>query len=153
MATRRVPKNKPKSAAVLNGAVHPPSQHVERFPMRFSGLTGLFARAFAIDQRHAYVDVSDQLFTARYGPWVVSTELANIATASISGPYAVGKVIGPPRLSLVDRGLTFATNNDRGVCITFREPVAGMVPTARFRHPGLTVTVDDPEGLIAAIAS
>jgi hypothetical protein len=83
----------------------------------------------------------------------VQTPLSNIVEASISGPYALVKIAGPPRLSLVDRGLTFATNAQQGVCLRFRDPVSGIEPTGRVRHPGLTVTVDDPEGLLAAIAS
>jgi hypothetical protein len=61
------------------------------------------------------------------------------------------KVLGPPHLSFRDRGLTFATNQERGVCVRFHEPVAGIDPRGWIRHPGLTVTVEDPEALIAAI--
>jgi len=38
------------------------------------------------------------------------------------------------------------------VCICFREPVTGLDPTGRLRHPGLTVTVADVDGLVAALA-
>jgi hypothetical protein len=61
--------------------------------------------------------------------------------------------IGPAHLSFTDRGLTMATNGDRGVCIRFREPVAGIEPTGRIRHPGLTVTVADCDGLLARLAA
>jgi hypothetical protein len=62
------------------------------------------------------------------------------------------KVFGPPHLSIADRGLTFATNARRGVCIRFHHPVAGIEPLGVVRHPGLTVTVDDPEGLVDALS-
>jgi hypothetical protein len=56
-------------------------------------------------------------------------------------------------VSLVDRGLTFASNRDRGVCIRFVEPVRGVDVLGVVRHPGLTVTVEDVDGLIEALAA
>ncbi|MUH51039.1 MAG: hypothetical protein F2789_07485 [Actinobacteria bacterium] len=111
------------------------------------------AQAVVFDQRRASVEVTDTAFTARYGPWVVHTSLDNIAEVAVTGPYKLWKVIGPPRMSAADGGLTFATNAERGVCIRFRHPVPGIEPTGRVRHSGLTVTVDNPEGLVAALAS
>ena len=35
-------------------------------------------------------------------------------------------------------------NPDEGVCIRFAEPVRGMDPMGKIRHPGLTVTVAEP---------
>lgn len=99
----------------------------------------------------AYVEVGDDDFVARFGPWIVRTPLTNVVSASVSGPYRWWRVAGPPRLSFADRGLTFATNTRRGVCITFREPVSGIEFTGSLRHPGLTVTVDDVEGLVQAL--
>jgi hypothetical protein len=65
----------------------------------------------------------------------------------VTGPYAIPKVIGPPHLSFGDRGLTFASNPDAGTCVRFHQPVAGIDPFGLLRHPGLTVTVEDPEAL------
>ena len=53
--------------------------------------------------------------------------------------------------SIADKSLTFATTTRRGVSISFVEPVAGLVPSGVVRHPSLTVTVDDPEALVAAL--
>jgi len=39
------------------------------------------------------------------------------------------------------------------VCLEFHEPVTGIDPLGLIRHPGLTVTVADPEGLAAALAA
>ena len=142
-----------RSAPVTHPATARPAPRHERFPLGYAGIVGTLAHAVAPDERRAYVDVTDTEFTGRFGPWVVHTTLDNIAEVSISGPYHVLKVIGPPRLSLADGGLTFATNVERGVCIRFFRPVAGIEPTGRLRHSGLTVTVADPEGLIAALAS
>jgi hypothetical protein len=81
----------------------------------------------------------------------VRTQLGNIASAELTGPYGFLKTVGPAHLSLSDRGLTFASNRRQGVCVRFREPVAGMEPTGRIRHPGLTVTVADCAGLVTAL--
>lgn len=56
-----------------------------------------------------------------------------------------------PRLSMVDDGLTFGTNAAAGVCIHF-EPRIHRVIGLR-DHSALTVTVADPEGLVAALSS
>jgi hypothetical protein len=101
----------------------------------------------------AYVELTESRLIARYGSWVVETSLANVVSAEVTGPYRWWKVVGPPHLSFSDRGLSFATNAERGVCIGFREPVPGIEPTGRIRHPGLTVTVDDPEALVEALAA
>jgi hypothetical protein len=47
--------------------------------------------------------------------------------------------------------LTFASNSSAGLCISFREPVPAAEPFGVLRHPALTVTVDDVEGLAAAL--
>ena len=81
------------------------------------------------------------------------TPLDNVVTTQVTGPYQVAKVIGPAHLSLADRGLAFATNARLGLCIRFHEPVAGIDPLGRLRHPALTVTVADVEGLAAELGS
>ena len=43
------------------------------------------------------------------------------------------------------QALTFGTTTRGGVCLRFREPVAGIDPWGRIRHPGLTLTVAEPE--------
>jgi hypothetical protein len=57
------------------------------------------------------------------------------------------KTAGPAHVSLVDRGLTFASTGRRGVCIRFFEPVRGIEPLGVIRHPSLTVTVREPDAL------
>jgi hypothetical protein len=90
---------------------------------------------------------------ARFGPWRVRTALDNIVGTTPTGPYTFIKTGGPARLSFSDHGLTFATNGERGLCIQFAEPVTGLDPTGRLKHPGLTVTVADIPGLAAALGS
>lgn len=111
------------------------------------------ALLFGVTPGRTGVEVADGRFVARYGFWSLDTTLDNVSGFEISGPYRRWTTIGPAHLSLADRGLTFASNPRRGVCIKFRQPVAGLEPTGRLRHPGLTVTVADVDGLAAALAS
>jgi hypothetical protein len=119
----------------------------------FAGAVGIAARVVTARSTRPYVEVSDDALTVRFGPWTMTTPRSNVAEISESGPYAPWKVIGPPRLSMADRGITFATNAERGVCIRFFEPIAGIEPTGSILHPGMTVTVADPDGLLAALAA
>ena len=95
----------------------------------------------------ALVTVTATDVEATFGPWTVKTPLANVASVSITGPYSFLKTVGPAHLSLSDRGITFATNSRRGVCLAFRRPVPGMEPTGTVKHPNLTVTVQDCDAL------
>jgi hypothetical protein len=108
-------------------------------------------RLFGISPDSALVTVADGRLTARFGPWLLSCELTNIAGTELTGPYNYLKTVGPAHLSLSDRGITFATNSRRGVCVQFVRPVAGIDPFGVIKHPNLTVTVLDCEGLLAAL--
>ena len=121
------------------------------FEFDFDSLHRAFALPFGITPGNARVDVEDGRLVARFGWWTVDTPVANVAGTEVTGPYSAWKTIGPAHLSVVDRGLTFATNARRGLCIRFREPVPGLAPSDRLRHPGLTVTVADVDGLAAAL--
>lgn len=121
------------------------------FAFRFDPRYRLFLSALGVRPDRALVRVDGGQLDARFGPWRCSTTLDNVAGAEVTGPYTAIRAIGP-RLSMKDRGLTFGTNAQRGVCIRFREPVPGLEPTGRLRHPGLTVTVEDLDGLVRALA-
>jgi len=123
-----------------------------RFPFRFDSAYRRIARLFGVTPERAWVDLGEEEFHARYGPWRVRTPMSNIARAEATGPYAFLKTAGPARLAITDRGLTFASNGDRGVCIAFHSPVSGIDPFGRVRHPELTVTVLDVDGLVEALA-
>lgn len=41
---------------------------------------------------------------------------------------------------MTDRGLTFATNGERGLVLSFARPVTGIDPLGLIRHPELTLT-------------
>ena len=123
----------------------------ERFAFRFDPLYRRLARVFGVTPERAWVEVGDEDLEARYGPWRVRTPLANVAAVAVTGPYSLLKTAGPARLGVTDRGLTFASNGDRGVCISFHTRVAGIERHGLIRHPELTVTVLDVEGFVAAL--
>jgi len=122
-----------------------------RFPFRFDPTYRRLAWLFGVTPARAWVDLGEEELKARYGPWRLRTPISNIADAEVSGPYSFFKTVGPARLGITDRGLTFASNRDRGVCITFRSRVPGIDPFGRIRHPELTVTVLDIDGLMKAL--
>jgi hypothetical protein len=122
-----------------------------RFPFRFDPAYRRLARLFGVTPARAWVDLGEEELEARYGPWRLRTPTSNIADAEVTGPYSFFKTAGPARLGITDRGLTFASNRDRGVCITFHSPVPGIDPFGRIRHPDLTVTVLDVDGLMQAL--
>jgi hypothetical protein len=124
---------------------------VQEFPFRFDRPYRLAGLLFGVTPRSAVIQVSDTELRVRFGPWHVATALPNITSVSITGPYAVVKTAGPARLTFSDRGLTFATNSDRGVCLEFAQPIPGIEPTGRLRHPNLTLTPADCAGLVRAL--
>jgi hypothetical protein len=125
---------------------------VTTFAFRFDPAYRAAGLPFGVMPATTSVDVEGGELRAQFGPWRVRTPLSNVAGTEISGPYSFVKTAGPARLSFTDRGVTFATNGVRGLCIRFHEPVTALDPTGRLRHPGLTVTVDDVEGLAAELA-
>ena len=123
-----------------------------RYPFAFDPLHRALALPFAITPGRSWVEVDADRLTAHYGWWAVSTPRANVAGVERTGPYATLKTIGPAHLSVADHGVSFTSNARRGVCIRFHEPVVCIDPTGHLRHPGLTVTVADVDGLAAALA-
>jgi len=121
------------------------------FGFRFTTQYRLAGLPFGVRPSNCEVRVGDGQLTARFGPWQVQTALDNVADVSVTGPYTFAKTAGPAHLSLADRGLTFATNGDRGVCLIMREPIPGIDPFGLLRHPNLTFTVADCDGLADAV--
>jgi len=115
---------------------------VATFDFRFQPLYRVLSAPFGITPATSHVEVLDDHLVVRFGPWYLRTPLANIVGCERTGPYSAAKAAGPVRLSLVDRGLTFATNGDAGLCIRFAEPVPAIDPFGKICHPGITVTVD-----------
>ncbi len=122
-----------------------------RFPFKWDRRYRAAAFPFGVTPARAWVDVDEGTPDARFGPWRLTTPLANVTGTEATGPYLFIKTAGSARFAFTDRGLTFATNGERGLRIDFSEPVPGLEPTGRLRHPELTVTVTDIEGLQAAL--
>jgi hypothetical protein len=117
-----------------------------RFAFRFDPRYARFSRPFGITARNSWVEIGDTHLRAKYGPWRLTTPLSNIAAVEVTGPYRMFKTAGPARLGITDWGLSFTSNGERGVLITFRERVWAMGP-----HPELTVTVADVDGFAATL--
>jgi hypothetical protein len=124
---------------------------VERFEFAFAPSHRRAGLLFGVRPSTAWVEVDDAQFRARYGPWKLATPRDNIASTEITGPYAFFKTAGPARLAITDRGLSFTPNGERGLLINFVEPVTGIEPFGRIRHPELTVGVAEPERLAVAL--
>jgi hypothetical protein len=124
---------------------------MQRFPFRFDLTYRLPALAFGVVPATTWVEVDDHELRARFGPWSLRTPLTNVADATETGGFGFLKTAGPAHLSFADRGVTFATNGARAVCVRFHEPVKAIDPTGLVRHPGATFTVADPPALIAAL--
>ncbi len=98
---------------------------------------------------HDAVTVTDDgRLVATFGLFTLETTLPNVVGAHITRRYRWWTAIGA-RLSFVDDGLTFGTNRDAGVCLHFKEKVPSAL--RRSGHSALTVTVEDLEGLTAAL--
>ena len=123
------------------------------FRFRFDPAYRVAALPFGVMPATTSVVIDGGELRARFRPWRVRTPLSNIAGTETSGPYSFVKTAGPAHLSFTDRGVTFATNGERGLCIRFHSPVRALDPTGRLLHPGLTVTVEDVDALAATLAS
>jgi hypothetical protein len=122
-----------------------------RFSFRSDPVMSFASLPFGVRPGQPEVEVGEEELTIWFGPWTLRTPLANVVDATTTGPFAWWKVVGPPHLSFSDRGITFATATTGGVCIRFQEPVPAALPVGVLRHPGVTVTVADPDELVAEI--
>lgn len=125
---------------------------MEEFRFRWTTAYRLLAAPFLIAPRTASVRAEAAELTVRFGPWAMRTPIDNVVGSEITSGYSLIETAGPPHLSLADRGVTFATNGDRGLCIRFAFAVPGIDPLRRIRHPAATVTVEDIAGLQRLLA-
>jgi hypothetical protein len=160
-ARRAVPPPIPGRRAATRSSCNEP-RRILPYP---EGVDGRNRYDFAIDPRYvrllrlfgvrpgrAWVALDRRALTVRFGFWRFSTELSNIDCVRITGPYSAIRAIGP-RISLADLGISFCTNVELGVCALFRSPVPGPETLGVVKHPGLTVTPEDPRGFVEALTA
>ena len=96
----------------------------------------------------AWVDLSDDTLTARFGWFSATTPVVNIASWRIEGPWKWVTAIGVRR-SFRHADITFGGSLAGGVRLDFREPInVGPIKT-----PALYLTVEDLEALGEALAA
>jgi len=122
------------------------------FSFRFTPGYQLAGLPFGVTPWTARVQVDARVLAIRFGWWRLRTPVTNIVGTVVTGPFGFLRTAGSARLSLADRGLTCATNGERGLCIRFGQPVRGIEPFGLIRHPAVTVTVADPQRLATFLA-
>ena len=125
----------------------PSATAVRRFPIRIGRRSRPVLALFGVRDGAAYVDVGATL-DARFGFFRLSTPIANVARWRIEGPWSWITAIGVRR-GVRHGDFTFGGTHTGGVRLDFHAPVR----LGPFRPPALYVTVEDLEGLAAALAS
>lgn len=119
-----------------------------RFPIRLGSRSRPLLRFFGVrGQDDAWADLGDDGLEARFGGFRAATPLSNIASWRIEGPWLWITAIGVRR-SWRHGDLTFGGSPRGGVRVDFKDPVR----IGPFDAPALYVTVDDLDGLAAALA-
>lgn len=122
---------------------------METFAFEFHPRYRYLVLPLGVTPENSFVEVGDGEFHVKFGMWKIRTPLSNISGYQRSGDYKWFKAIGI-RGSFADYGLTFGTTTRQGVCVKFVDPIKPFI-AAIPHHPGLTVTVADPNGLVAAL--
>lgn len=118
------------------------------FPYRFDPRFTMIWRPLGARKGVDGVTLTDETFTATFGRARLETPIANVTGAHSTHDYQWWKAVGM-RLSFADDGLTFGTSTHGGVCVHFAERVPRVIGFKD--HSAITVTVDDLDGLVAAI--
>ena len=108
-------------------------------------------RLFGVRRGRAWIELDGERLRVRFGFWRFETALANVDCVRLTGPYRSALRAVGPHISLKDRGISFGTNTEAGVCILFRRPVPGRETLGLISHPGLTVTPVRPKDVADAI--
>ena len=120
-----------------------------RFAYRLGGRSSPVLRLFGVaGADDAWVDLDEETLTARFGWATATTPVANIASWRIEGPWRWITAIGIRR-SIRHQDLTFGGSPNGGVRLDFREPITVL----RLNTPALYLTVEDLDGLAAALAA
>jgi hypothetical protein len=119
----------------------------ERFPIRLGRRSRPLLRIFGVrGVENAYVQLDGADLDAHFGFANVHVPLSNITSWRIEGPWRWITAIGV-RMSIRHRDVTFGGSPKGGVRLDFKE----RVTLGPIRMPALYVTVEDLEGLAAAL--
>jgi hypothetical protein len=119
------------------------------FPIRIQANLKPILLLFGVhDDGRAMVRIADGQFIATFGRFGARTSLANIESWDITGPYNSLRAVGVRR-SIPKPDLSFGGSAHGGLRVHFRE----RVRAARLMNTELYVTVDDLEGLGAALTA
>jgi hypothetical protein len=129
------------------------SGSMESFAFAFEPPLDTWARWFAIVPTRSFVRLDDNGIEAVYGLWRVATTWSNVSGAGRTGPYRAWKIAGPARMSWADRGITMAASTAGGVCLRLHDAVPGLDPLGVFKHPAMTLGVEDVDGFLRAVES
>lgn len=126
-----------------------PTTHPRRFAYRLGRRSWPILRLFGVrGPADAWVALSDQTFEARFGWTSARCAIADIATWRIEGPWRWITAIGVRR-SVRHADITFGGSADGGLRLDFRRPIR----IGPFAAPALYVTVEDLDGLAAALTA
>jgi hypothetical protein len=123
---------------------------IEQFEFEFDPQFRPFLALMGVTSGTAHVTLTAARLVVRFGPWTCETSIGNVRDVCRTGPYHWYKAIGP-RGSFVDRGVTFGTTTSGGVCVLLRESVPGLAPLGLLRHPGITLTLAEPERFVSSL--
>ena len=119
------------------------------FPIRIQPNLKPLLLIFGVhDDGQAAVRIDGTSLTATFGRFSARTELANIERWDITGPYNSLRAVGVRRTAF-SHDLSFGGSAHGGLCLYFRTPVRA----ARLHNTKLYLTVDDLEGLGAALTA
>jgi hypothetical protein len=119
-----------------------------RFPIRIEPRFALFLGiVFGATPERAWVELTDDQLTARYGRWEFRVPVEHISRWRVEGPWRAITAIGVRR-SIRHGDFTFAGSARGGVRLDFHSPVHWLI----FRVPALYVGVDDLEGFAASLS-
>ncbi len=121
----------------------------QRFAYRLGARSRPLLRLFGVrGPENAWVDLDEETLTARFGWASAETPIANISGWRIEGPWRWITAIGV-RMSVRHRDLTFGGSPRGGVRLDFKTPIH----VGPIRPPALYLTVEDLDGLAAALAA
>lgn len=119
------------------------------FPYRLGRRSAPVLRLFGVrGPQDAFVDMTDDAIVARFGWSNARVPLAGIVSWRIEGPWRWLGAIGFRR-SVRHGDITFGGSHQGGVRLDVREPIR----IGPFRAPALYLTVEDLNGLAAALAT